>query len=288
MRGKVQRVRPSLTEIAGYPCRNEVLTTALKLTDGPTRGLRLELRRRRSCSTMILSPDAPGAPEAYRCDSSERSPQKLSSRAEPLLPGTPNQARPSPLNLLWALVNLLATLVGAGMLSLPISFAYCGSAGPAMLLLLFFCALSAASFNFIFGAALRMEAPSYLSLGEMCFGPIGGRAVLISLLALLASAFVQVTIIVIDVWHMLLDKYTSLEPDRLVVTGGVLLLAVPLCLPRELLQLTFASSLSVACSLFTCGSIVSNASTVHSMPPSAPVLRILDTMPLATGAFCPS
>jgi amino acid permease len=195
----------------------------------------------------------------------------MSGRAEPLLPAV-DGAGPSRWNILWASLNLLATTVGAGMLSLPISFAYCGSALPALMLLGFFGMLSAASFRFIFGAAMRMEqAPSYLALGERCFGSRGSAAVLVSLMALLASAFVQVSIIVIDVAEMLLlrvfEPFEQL-PGRVLTTVLVLALVVPLCLPRDLRKLTFASTLSVACSLFTCGSIVTLS--LMGEPPELP------------------
>ena len=100
-----------------------------------------------------------------------------------------------------------------------------------------------------------MNASSYLTLGERCFGRNGASAVLWSLLGLLGGAFCQITIIVVDLSEMLLAQYVYTAPNatpaRPMVFLIVLLLVYPLCLPRQLLQLSFTSSFSVGYSMST-------------------------------------
>ena len=175
-------------------------------------------------------------------------------RAEPLLPTTVAVATSS---LVWSSVNLFATTVGAGVLSVPISFAYCGSVVSGLLVLGAFCALSEASLWFLVEGAERTSTGSYLALGERCFGSAGSAAALWSLLGLLGGAMVQIFIIVIDIVHMLLSLWGASSLSRTTVAAGVTVLAAPLCLPHELMALRFTSSLSVGAILFTCGCIVS-------------------------------
>ena len=165
------------------------------------------------------------------------------------------------LHLLWATINLVATTIGAGILSVPISFAYCGSYALAILLLFAFGVLSAASLRFIAEASDCMAAPSYFALGEACFGASGASAVLWSLLGLLGGAFVQILIVIIDLTEMLIAKWSAdgCAPARPVVAFGIAILSVPLCLPTEILELRFISSASVVCILFTCACIVAAA-----------------------------
>ena len=186
----------------------------------------------------------------------------MTSKTEPLLPTADAPAEDASCGKVFALcISLIATTVGAGVLSVPISYAYVGSVPMGTAMLVFFGVLSAASLRFIDVAANLMNASSYLNLGERCFGRAGASAVLWSLLGLLGGAFVQLSIIVIDLTEMLLAEtvYAATDdtPNRFVVTAIVLICAYPLCLPRQLLQLSFTSSLSVGCILFTCFCIIS-------------------------------
>ena len=178
------------------------------------------------------------------------------TRQDPLLPVA--SAAASPLATVWACINLFATTVGAGILSVPICFGYCGSSLLALLLLAVFMVLSAASLLFIAGAAARTGAHSYLHLGERCYGRTGASFVLWSLMGLLCSAVVQVMIIIVDLAEMLLARYAPvwMAPSRTLLFVIIAALEVPLCLPRELHQLRFTSSLSVIAILFTCACIV--------------------------------
>ena len=186
----------------------------------------------------------------------------MTSKTEPLLPTADAPAEDASCGKVFALcISLIATTVGAGVLSVPISYAYVGSVPMGTAMLVFFGVLSAASLRFIDVAANLMNASSYLNLGERCFGRAGASAVLWSLLGLLGGAFVQLSIIVIDLTEMLLAEtvYAATDdtPNRFVVTAVVLICAYPLCLPQQLLQLSFTSSLSVGCILFTCFCIIS-------------------------------
>lgn len=176
---------------------------------------------------------------------------------EPLLRGGLALRRPTSLALFWACINLYATTVGAGVLSVPICFSYCRSSTLALLLLTGFGVISAASLHFISGAAGRTGASSYLALGERCYGNAGTAAVLWSLLGLLGGAIVQMTIIIVDLTQMLIAKLLGQAPSRALLFASVTIAAVPLCLPRELDQLRFTSSVSVVAILFTCGCIIS-------------------------------
>ena len=180
--------------------------------------------------------------------------------AEPLLHASAPPPPRAP--VLWACINLFATSVGAGILSVPICFSYCGT-GLALGLLALACAMSAASLRYIAGAAARTGASSYLALGERCYGEAGAAIVLWSLGALLLGALVMLTIIVIDVAEMIIGKaMPGASPSRAAIAAAVAVVSTPLCLPSELLQLRFASMLSVVAILFTCAVIVSLVSLV--------------------------
>ena len=81
-----------------------------------------------------------------------------SSRTEPLLPSLAAAEQASLGKLVALCVSLIATTVGAGVLSVPISFAYLGSISSGCGMLGAFGMLSAASMRFIDIAANRMNA----------------------------------------------------------------------------------------------------------------------------------
>ena len=103
-------------------------------------------------------------------------------KEEPLLSGIKEPQPNAPSRSRAACVNLIATTVGTGVLSIPISFSYTGLI-PGLVILCFFAYLSDASMRFIASASSRMHASSYAELGERVYGRSGRQLVLWSLSA---------------------------------------------------------------------------------------------------------
>ena len=212
------------------------------------------------------------------------------SKTEPLLPSEepPNGSRSRA-----ACVNLVATTVGAGVLSIPISFSYTGLV-PGLVILCAFAWLSDASLRYISDASALMNAGSYAELGERVYGVIGRRLVLWSLLALLVGAVIQVMICVIDLIEMLSAKLAGFEASRNQITIGITLITIVSSMPTQLHSLRLLSSVSVLSILFTAGCIVGlaalDAGQDDSVPPYA-LVKPLSThwvlaMPIHSLAFC--
>lgn len=176
-------------------------------------------------------------------------------KEEPLLSGIKEPQPNAPSRSRAACVNLIATTVGTGVLSIPISFSYTGLI-PGLVILCFFAYLSDASMRFIASASSRMHASSYAELGERVYGRSGRQLVLWSLLALLVGAVVQILICIVDLIEMLAVEAVGINISREHVTAIITLGAMPLCMPKQLHALRFLSSASVLAILFTVGCII--------------------------------
>ncbi len=219
-------------------------------------------------------------------------------KEEPLLAQDATPTAPS--RYTSACVNLVATTVGTGVLSIPISFSYTGLI-PGLTILCFFAFLSDASMRFIASASTQMHASSYADLGERVYGRTGRQLVLWSLLALLVGAVVQILICIVDLVEMLSVKAVGIDVSREEVTAIITLGVMPLCMPKQLHSLRFLSSASVLAILFTAGCIIGlavreslaaqngdllpaeNDAFAVVLPPSA---RWSLAMPIHALAFC--
>jgi amino acid permease len=136
---------------------------------------------------------------------------------------------------------LMSTMVGIGLLSLPISIQYCGLA-PGILLLVAFGAASDASLQFLVRGAELTGATSYADLGSRCYGGHGHAAVVFCLLALLFASAIIIHICVTD---LAINLAASLGAGPLPRGMWAAALSAPmllLSLPHQLQQLQFAAS----------------------------------------------
>ena len=199
-----------------------------------------------------------------------------------------------------ACINLVATTIGTGILSVPISLSYCGLA-PGLAILAFFAILSSASLRFLSAAAALVHASSYAAIGERVFGTLGRELVLWSLLLLLAGASIQVHICITDLVEMLAERLLDQDIERDFLSAAITLIVTPLCMPIELHSLRHLSSASVLAILFTTGCIVTrcivggshNDTAVASSSSTAPWLlatplsvRWSLAMPIHSLAYC--
>ena len=153
-------------------------------------------------------------------------------------------------------VNMLATTIGAVILSVPMTMHYCGLAISCLLLGVFALA-SAISLHYLVHAAELTGASSYVELGSKCFGNRGRVGVLASLLLLLTAAAVTVHIILVDLALLLLrHARPHLSLHRGHIGAVVTVILVPICLPRQLNQLRYFSTASVVAIIATALSVI--------------------------------
>lgn len=212
------------------------------------------------------------------------------SKTQPLLADDP---QPTGSRSRVACVNLVATTVGAGVLSIPISFSYTGLL-PGLGILCAFAWLSDASLRYISSASALVNARTYAELGERVYGRTGRQLVLWSLLALLVGAVIQVMICVIDLIEMLSVKLVGFDASRNQITATITCLTILSSMPTQLHSLRLLSSVSVLSILFTAACIVGlaalDAGDDEGAPPYA-VAKPLSTrwalaMPIHSLAFC--
>ena len=170
-----------------------------------------------------------------------------SDLSEPLVktPTTPVAPSATP----WTCyTSLIATMIGVGILSLPISISYCGLV-PGIALILSFGIASDASLQCLVRAAELTGADSYSELGGACFGRTGKRAVVLCLLALLAASAVIVHICIVDLSQSLAVSCGFSLP-RLPLALGVTPPLLALSLPWQLHNLSTAASTAIFAILF--------------------------------------
>lgn len=174
------------------------------------------------------------------------------SLAEPLL--EPGKLGPSATP--WScFASLIATMVGIGILSLPISFQYCGLfLGIASIVA--FGLASDLSLQYLVDAAELVGAQTYADLGARCFGARGKGAVVACLLALLVASAVIVHIVVTDLSVSLLSHLGLWEPTRAQAACALTLPLLLLSLPSSLQQLRTAASASLGAIALTLGGLI--------------------------------
>ena len=144
-------------------------------------------------------------------------------KSEPLLePSERSEPPRAKTNVVAAIINLIATSVGTGVVSIPISMSYTGLM-PGLLMLCGFAWLSDASLRFLALAAFSTHASSYAELGERVYGLFGRKLVLWLLLVLLFSASVTILICIVDLIEMLAFKVANFQIERVHLTDEVAL-----------------------------------------------------------------
>ena len=216
-----------------------------------------------------------------------------SNHEEPLL----EHSSPTPADAaaLWGCgVSLFATMVGVGILSLPISLAYAGFLCGTGTLLLFAWA-SEVSLNALLKAAALTSATSFVHLGELVWGSRGRALVMASLFALLLAAAVIVHICITDLLVLLLHVASQAgvvpQISRTAAGIGATVVVAPLCTAHDLQQLRVASSASVGAVLLACLCVIAQLPMRGAAPASELVLlhvspRLLLALPIQSLAYC--
>jgi amino acid permease len=203
----------------------------------------------------------------------------------------------------WGSVaNLAATAMGAGILSLPISFYYCGwLLGTVMLLLFAVC--SDISLVLLVRAAKMSNCWGFEQLAIRFYGNAGRTGVAITLVLLLFGAAVIILIVIGDLishhvhqWEGCAAPGTScpwyLEYNFLALYG--LLLVLPLCCLDNLSALRFTSTGAVfsivfvsCCVIATCAEQKAPGSVLMSVPhTSMQWSQLALAFPIQSLAFC--
>jgi amino acid permease len=181
---------------------------------------------------------------------------------EILNPCRDSARRTSPLS---AIVNLVATICGGGVLSLPFAFEHAGII-PGMVLMIFAAIITDFSLYILCSCARRTGGRSYGDVALVAFGPLAEMATTILLFLLLSFMLVAYIVLVKDVWtpmvlavvpaEVIIPFDTShLDEDELQGVAGdfVALLALaivsPFLLKRDLYALRYTCYVGL-CSAF--------------------------------------
>eukprot|EP01135_Chromosphaera_perkinsii_P002591 Nk52_evm107s224 gene=Nk52_evmTU107s224 len=156
------------------------------------------------------------------------------------------------LGTVWGSIgNLAATTMGAGILSLPVSLAYCGLYTGLGLMFLF-AVFSDYSLMLLVRCAKLTNAGSLEEVGEKLYGRVGANIVKTVLLILLFGFMIVSVIVVSDsvmpLWQelpMFVGKGGEWYVSKPFITGMCVALMFPLTMSRSLSALKFSSWLAV-------------------------------------------
>eukprot|EP00126_Sphaerothecum_destruens_P007930 Sdes_comp20033_c0_seq1m12820 len=198
----------------------------------------------------------------------------------------------------WSSIgNLTATTMGAGILSLPVSFAYTGYF-TGTLLLVMFAVFSDYSLVLLVKSARLCGAASLEELGFHCFGRVGAFAVKTVLMMLLFGFLIVSVIVVSDSMYplyrdFLLPLYHPLHAwfaSKAFVSLLSIGLMFPLALSRTLSGLRFTSWLAVFSVVYLIFVMVSKFTARLSVSPSASGFQFSSkfamALPIQSVAFC--
>ena len=193
------------------------------------------------------------------------------SLKEPLVEAVPASASSA---TPWScFVSLLVTMVGVGILSLPLSVVYCGLL-PGSLIIFAFAVASNKSLQFLIQAAALTDATSYADLGGRCLGAGGRRAVVGCLIALLVASAIIVFIAIADLTRSLALS-AGYELEHVPLAVSLMLPIGLLSLPAQLQQLRVAASGGV----LAIGFLVLGMLLVLSQRGAAPDVRLVSLSP---------
>mmetsp|Transcript_43359 Transcript_43359/g.97608 ORF Transcript_43359/g.97608 Transcript_43359/m.97608 type:complete len:496 (+) Transcript_43359:1-1488(+) len=182
-----------------------------------------------------------------------------------------------------AVLNLLATTMGAGLLSLPQAFAYTGWAlGIGLMLVTSFCA--DLSLQFLVDLGRQSGRMSFEGNAFHYLGNAGKRGLNVLLIALLFLASVAMVIIIHDLLPAFI-KNMSGHPDAVyarpeLVTAVCLMLIYPVCLLKDLTPLRFTSALALFCIAYYYTSLTASFFGRHGGPQVHSSVVAINTDPL--------
>lgn len=186
----------------------------------------------------LTDPAAPGAAEALaqRSNSSDELVGKNDDGA-PVVPGNSGK--------LGAGFNFVNSIVGAGIIGLPLAVSDCGFFMGIFLLTLV-AYFTYFSVRVMVDAGVKVNKRSYEGLSEHCFGWWGFSAVSFFMAAFALGGMFAYLVIIGDTVPVVLDQLFGVEASRnLIIFMTALVVILPLCLLRDMAALSWSSSLSM-------------------------------------------
>mmetsp|Transcript_12097 Transcript_12097/g.18567 ORF Transcript_12097/g.18567 Transcript_12097/m.18567 type:complete len:434 (+) Transcript_12097:118-1419(+) len=153
-----------------------------------------------------------------------------------LSPSFHSDLRRSP--LLVAVFNLVATIVGGGVLSLPLAFSKCGII-LATLLMIFAAIITDRSLYLLCITARKTGATSYGQVGNDAFGEWMDWFISGLLVVFLVFVLTAYMVLLKDIWTPLLQLLVTVEVDGSIVLLGIVLIMTPFMVQRTLHTLRF-------------------------------------------------
>ena len=139
--------------------------------------------------------------------------------------------------LLVATFNLVATIVGGGVLSLPLAFEKCGIVG-ATILMVFAATITAKSLDLLCSTARKTGATSFGGVGKDAFGAWMDTSISVLLFVFLLFVLVAYMVLLRDIWTPLVQlQLPGISGD--VVLLGIIILMTPCLVQRTLHALRF-------------------------------------------------
>ena len=166
-----------------------------------------------------------------------------------------------------AVFNLVSTILGGGMLSIPFAFARAGLVGGAVLL----CAVALAahqSVDALISCARRTGAASYADVAQLAFGPRGRALALALLVALTFLAMLGYFILAPQLLLPVLEAFVLRRSlgavARRLARAGLCALALPACFSRTLSALQHLSLFSGAAIALLIAVVVTRAVQINA------------------------
>jgi amino acid permease len=156
-------------------------------------------------------------------------------QAEELVPPFDSNERHSP--MLVATFNLVATIVGGGVLSLPYAFYKCGVV-LATILMIFAAVITDRSLYLLCLCARQTRVKTYGQVGKAAFGPWMETAISGLLFVFLLFVLVAYMVLIRDIWTPVVGLWVA-DPQGNLVLFGILLLVSPFLVQKTLYELRF-------------------------------------------------
>ena len=154
---------------------------------------------------------------------------------------------------LVATFNLVATIVGGGVLSLPYAFGKCGVV-LGSILMVFAAVITDRSLYLLCLCARQTGVRTYGEVGKAAFGPWMETAISGLLFVFLLFVLVAYMVLVRDIWTPIVGKMFSSwrEPSGNVVLFGILLFMTPFLVQKTLYELRFNCYVGFASTSILC------------------------------------
>lgn len=152
---------------------------------------------------------------------------------------------------LVATFNLVATIVGGGVLSLPYAFQKCGVM-LGTLLMIFAAVITDRSLYLLCLCARQTGVRTYGEVGKVAFGPWMETFISGLLFVFLLFVLVAYMVLVRDIWTPIVGMVLSTEPQGNLVLLGIVLLMSPFLVQKTLYELRFNCYVGFASTSILC------------------------------------